>query len=175
MGVDTYLRCESASEHRPFESAVIDGVVAVCDDRVDVRSSRKEAVHSEYARRRLVVFVSHECSLLQLGGDGFDTVQSVEFGYLRCVCAERSAFGRQNQQFGIKLGEHVLDECAETVHHGEHTDHSRRNHRHRHGGDARDDVDGVVPFLGEKVSPGYEGFGASHEGWSIGDVKTLNC
>ena len=52
----------------------------------------------------------------------------------------------------------MFKQGAETVHDGEHTNHSRRHDRHRRGGYHRDNIDGVVPFLGEKVSPGYAGF-----------------
>lgn len=47
----------------------------------------------------------------------------------------------------------MLDHRPKAVHHAHDTYHSRRDHPYCRRADAGDNVDGIVPFLGEEVAP----------------------
>ena len=94
-----------------------------------------------------MVFVAYKCGLLQLHGDSFDIFARVQRNDRRCIGTQSLPFGRNDHQNRVELREHVLDECPKTVHHTEHTDHSRRDDRYGCCTNTGNDINSIVPFL----------------------------
>ena len=97
MGIDTYLCRQSASKDGAFESPVPDGEETVGEDRIDMRGALEEAVHTHDTRRQLMIFVPHECGLLQLHGDSIYVLARVQRSDRQRVGAQGLSFGRNNQ------------------------------------------------------------------------------
>ena len=154
MRIDTNLRRQSPSEDRSFEGAIVHAIEAVGNNRVNVCGGGKERVDPQDACRQLVIFVSHEGRLLQLRGNGLYAVNAAKRHYLRSIGSQRRCLSRHDQDGRIELGEHLFDQRTETVHYTEHTDHSCCNDRYSCSTNAGNDVDSVVSFLGEEVTPG---------------------
>ena len=147
MRIDADLGRQPATEYRAVKSTVPDGVVPVGDDGVDMRRAGEERVHAHNARRLLMIFVAYECGLLQLHGDGLDVLARVQRGDRERVGAQSLSFGRHDHQYGVKLREHLLYQCPEAVHHGQYTNHRRRNNRDSNRTNTGNDINGIMPFL----------------------------
>jgi hypothetical protein len=52
----------------------------------------------------------------------------------------------------------MFNQCPKTVHHAQYTYHRGGNYRYRCSADARNDIDGIMTFAGEEVSPSYMSF-----------------
>ena len=163
MGVHAYLCRESATHDSSLKSSVPDGVEPIGDDRVDMRSAGKETVHTHDAGRQLVVFVANECRLLQLHRDSLYILARVQSKHRCGVRAKGLTLDRLNKQHRIELREELLHQHPKTVHDAQHGNHSSRDNGYRCGADAGNDIDGIVPFLREKVPPSYMRLkGAAH-------------
>ena len=109
----------------------------------------KKRINAHDTRGQLMVLIADESGLLQLHGDGLYILARVQRNDRCRVGAQRRTFCRNDHQRWIELREHTLYQHPETVHHGEYTNHRRRDNHHSGGTNAGDDIYGVMPFLRE--------------------------
>ena len=69
------------------------------------------------------------------------------------VKPERLACGSLYAYVRVELREELLDHTSEPVHHAHDTHHSGSYHSDSRCTHAGDDIDGIVPLLGEEVTP----------------------
>ena len=118
-----------------------------------MRNLLKDTVHTHHTGRLLVVFVAHERHLFHHLRSGLHKRQRQRLLHRECIQLKRLTLCCCDTNLWVKLREHLLHKCPKTIHHAQHTDHSRSNHPYRRRAHARDDIDGIMPFLREEVAP----------------------
>ena len=72
------------------------------------------------------------------------------------VKPERLAGSSLYAYVGVELREELFDHTSESVHHAHDTHHSGSYHSDSRSAHTGDDIDGIVPLLGEEVAPRYD-------------------